>query len=362
MSERRRAVSEGVSLAGALAYRSAVADLPVGVRRAEGGGVLRIAVLHGATLERADEIDTLRTAETVCVTLAALGHLPEIVHVGTDLAAIDALAARRPDLVFNLVEAIGGDGALAAEIPARLDAARLPYTGCGARASWRCQSKPAMKRAMAAAGLPTPAWSLTGGGLQHLPSVIVKAVAEHASIGIEAGSVVPGARACFEVARRTHRLGIAHFAEEFIDGREFNLAILAGAAGPQVLPPAETLFVGYPPDRPRIVDYEAKWVEESHAYKNTPRCFDVAAEDRDLIDEMIALSLRTWSLFGLSGYARVDFRVDAAGRPTILEVNTNPCIAPDAGFFAAAEQAGLSYEAMLTRIVAAALAARTAAA
>jgi D-alanine-D-alanine ligase len=326
------------------------------------GPVLKIAVLHGATLERPDEVDTLRTAEAVQGALGRLGHAAELVHVGPDLAALEGLATRRPDLVFNLVEAIGGDGAMAAEVPPALDRYGLPYTGCGAGATDRCLAKPAMKRAMAAAGLPTPAWSLTGEGLEHLPRVIVKAVAEHASLGIDAGSVVPGAAAPAEVARRTGRLGVAHFAEEYVEGREFNLGLLDGPAGPEVLPPAETLFVGYPDDRPRIVDYEAKWAEDSHAYNNTPRRFAFGDEDRALVEELSALALRAWALFGLAGYARVDFRVDAAGRPTILEVNTNPCIAPDAGFFAAAAEAGLSFEAMVARIVDAALAQRTEAA
>ena len=324
--------------------------------------MLKIAVLHGATLERPDEVDTLRTAEAVQGALGALGYAAELVHVGPDLAALDGLATRRPDLVFNLVEAIGGDGAMAAEVPPALDRFCLPYTGCGARATNRCLSKPDSKRAMAAAGLPTPAWSLTGGGLEHLPKVIVKAVAEHASLGIDAGSVVPGVRASLEVARRAQRLGVAHFAEEFIEGREFNLGLIAGPAGPEVLPPAETLFVGYPADRPKIVDYDAKWAEGSHAYNNTPRRFAFGDEDRDLVDALKALALRAWGLFGLAGYARVDFRVDEDGRPWILEVNTNPCIAPDAGFFAAAAEAGLSYPAMVARIVDAGLAARTEAA
>ena len=320
--------------------------------------MLKIAVLHGATLERPDEVDTLRTAEAVQGALGALGHAAELVHVGPDLAALDGLATRRPDLVFNLVEAIGGDGALAAEVPPALDRCGLPYTGCGTRATRRCLSKPDSKRAMAAAGLPTPAWSLTGGGLEHLPKVIVKAVAEHASLGIDAGSVVPGARASLEVARRAERLGVAHFAEEFVDGREFNLGLLAGPAGSEVLPSAETLFVGYPADRPKIVDYDAKWTEASHAYNNTPRRFAFGDEDRDLVESLKALAQRAWALFGLAGYARVDFRVDEAGLPWILEVNTNPCIAPDAGFFAAAAEAGLSYGAMIARIVDAGLAAR----
>ncbi len=365
MTDRHPASAEGVPAAAAVSYRGAAPASHPDAGQWKEGAVLKIVVLHGATLDRPDEIDTLRTAEGVRDALGQMGHAAELMHVGPDLAALGTLAKRRPDLVFNLVEAIGGDGALAAEVPPALDRHGLAYTGCGERATWRCLAKPGMKRAIAAAGLPTPVWSLTGAGLQHLPKVIVKAVSEHASLGIDASSVVPGARAGFEVARRTHRLGTAHFAEEFVDGREFNLALLAdasGSAGPEVLPPAETLFVGYPQDRPKIVDYEAKWTEGSFAYCNTPRRFAFGDEDRALIGELKALSLRAWTLFGLSGYARVDFRVDAAGRPWILEVNTNPCIAPDAGFFAAATEAGLSYRAMIARIVDAGLAARTEAA
>src|SRR3546814_4317520 len=96
------------------------------------------------------------------------------------------------------------------------------------------------------------------------------------------------------------------------------------------------LFVDFPPGRPRIVDYEAKWAPESDAYANTPRRFDLAADDAALAAELSRLALDAWHLFGLAGYARVDFRVDAAGRPTILEVNLNPCLAPDAGFAAPA--------------------------
>lgn len=327
--------------------------------------MLKITVLHGATEDRPDEVDTLRTAEAVRETLAGLGHRAELAHLARDMAALEALAAqpgRRPDLVFNLVEAIGGDGAAAAEVPEALDRYGIPYTGCGARATRRCLSKTAMKRTIADAGLPTPAWSEDGQGLDGIARVIVKAVSEHASLGIDAGSVVPGADAAGEVARRTGALGTEIFAEEYIDGREFNIAALAGPGGPQVLPLAETLFVGYPDDRPKIVDYEAKWAEDSFAYNNTPRRFDFAAEDGALLEELTALTLRAWKLFGLAGYARVDFRVDSDGKPWILEVNTNPCIARDAGFFAAAERAGLSYEAMVTRIVDAALASRTEAA
>ena len=323
---------------------------------------MKIVVLHGATEDRPDEIDTLLTARAVQEALTRLGHAAELVHLAPDMAALETLPSRRPELVFNLVEAIGGEAAPAAAVPGLLDRLGLACTGCADRATRRCVSKIEMKRAMADAGLPTPAWSADGHGLEGCERVIVKAVSEHASLGIDAGAVVPGTRASAEAARRAAMLGTEVFAEAFIDGREFNIAVLDGPEGPQVLPPAETLFVGYPDDRPKIVDYEAKWAEDSYAYNNTPRRFDFGPEDARLIEELTGLTLRAWRLFGLAGYARVDFRVDGDGRPWMLEVNTNPCIAPDAGFFAAAGRAGLTYDAMVARIVDAALAPRTEAA
>ena len=109
-----------------------------------------------------------------------------------------------------------------------------------------------------------------------------------------------------------------------------------------MLPPAEIDFAAYPEHMPRIVDYRAKWVVDSFEYANTPRCFDFAEGDADLLAEMAEICRRAWLLLGLRGWARVDFRVDGGNRPWILEVNPNPCIAPDAGFVAASERAGLT--------------------
>jgi D-alanine-D-alanine ligase len=122
------------------------------------------------------------------------------------------------------------------------------------------------------------------------------------------------------------------------------------------------LFVDFPDGVPHIVDYAAKWDAASHAYHHTPRRFGLPAEDGPLVAALRALALRAWDLFGLRGYARVDFRVDAAGRPFMLEVNANPCLAPDAGFMAAAAQAGYDASAVIERLTAPAQAAPAAAA
>jgi D-alanine-D-alanine ligase len=213
------------------------------------------------------------------------------------------------------------------------------------------------KRRLFAAGLPTPPW-LTAveqqGELQGGEAWLVKSVWEHASIGLDEDSVLPGAdrqRLLAEMEARRERLGGACLAEVYVDGRELNLSLLAGPEGPELLPPAEIRFDAYPPGKVRVVGYRSKWEEGSFEFANTPRTFAFPAQDEPLLAKLKELALACWRLFDLAGYARVDFRVDHQGRPWILEVNANPCLAPDAGFFAAVLQAGLTFPEVLDRII-----------
>jgi D-alanine-D-alanine ligase len=310
-----------------------------------------IPVVHAATESRPDEIDTIIAAEAVAGTLVALGFTTEIVVLAPGLAQLDALPSRRPLLVFNLVDAVNGEGRLAPFVPARLDALKLPYTGCSASAWLETLSKIGTKLKLAHAGLPTPAWSEDGSGLDLDVPVIVKPIWEHGSLGLDESSVMRGADAARAIAERNLRWKTEHFAEDFLDGREFNLSLLDGPSGPAVLPIAEILFEGFGSRAPKIVGYDAKWTPESRAYIGTPRRFGVEAENPELADKLKGLALACWQLFALSGYARVDFRLDAHGEPSILEVNMNPCLSPDAGYAAAAKEAGYSYEALIGTIV-----------
>jgi D-alanine-D-alanine ligase len=310
-----------------------------------------IPVVHAATEERPDEIDTIMAAEAVSLVLAEIGFLTDIVAVGLDAREIEDLKGRNPSLVFNLVDAVKGDGRLAPEVPAMLDAAGLPYTGANANA-WRgTLSKLATKERLAANGLPTPPWSSDGQGFDPGAPVIVKPIWEHGSLGLDDGSVVKATEAAGVVAERETRFQTAHFAEAYVEGREFNLALLQRHRGLRVLPIAEILFEHWRKGRPRIVGYDAKWSPESAAYTGTPRRFGLERYEPDLAARLKELALACWRLFGLSGYARVDFRVDGDGRPWILEVNVNPCLTPDAGFAAAALAAGLSYPLLIGEIV-----------
>jgi D-alanine-D-alanine ligase len=328
---------------------------------------MRIAVVHNALGDQssADEQDVLVQADAVTAALARLDHSPVRLTCDLNLEEVRRqLAAARPDLVFNLVESLAGTGRLLHFFPSLLDALHIPYAGASAEALFLTSNKAVAKQRLAAGHLPTPAWvgPCDGRRLCPLPPPaqwparwIVKSVWEHASIGLDAKALVargdtPGLPE--RLRQRAPELGGHCFAEAFVEGREFNLSLLDGPQGPQVLPPAEIVFEGYADDQVKIVDYSAKWDEASYAYHHTPRRFDFGAEDQDLLRRLEALALACWELFDLCGYARVDFRVDPAGRPFILEINANPCISPDAGFAAAIEQAGLSYDQAIGRIIA----------
>lgn len=268
------------------------------------------------------------------------------------------LRALQPDLVFNLVEAVDGQGRLTYLAPALLDAEQIPYSGADTNAIFLTSNKLLAKEKFRAAGIPTAEF-FSLDQLRRTPHsvtgrYIVKSVWEHASIGLGQDSIVEAANTSDLIERMLTlqpRLSGECFAEAYIDGREFNISLLAGADGPQVLPPAEILFNSYASGHYRILDYTAKWKADSDAYIQTPRSFDFPASDRPLLEALASLALACWQLFELRGYARVDFRVDETGHPFVLEVNTNPCFSKDAGFIAACQQGGIQYRDALRRIL-----------
>lgn len=329
---------------------------------------MRIAILHNAVSAHASaaDQDVLVQVDVVSRALAELGHQATALPVTLDLAATTHLLRQlEPDVVFNLVESLSGSDWLSGVVPALLANLSLAYTGSPIEACIVSADKLLAKERLAEARLPTPAWlsaDRPGGALAFHPADaeasgaawILKSVTEHASFGLDEDCVfrdLSRAELVDRLERHAARLGRACFAEAYVEGREFNLSLLAGPDGPQVLAPAEIDFSAFPAGKPRVVGHRAKWEQGSFEFENTPRRFDFPASDRPLLDELARLATAAWDLFRLAGYARVDFRVDAAGQPWILEVNTNPCLSPDAGLAAAIEQTGLGFTEAVRRIV-----------
>lgn len=306
-----------------------------------------------------DHEDVLYQVHNVKNTLTSMGH--QCIETGFTLNIEKFCADIRkiaPDLVFNLVESVGGKGNLIHLAPSILDSLGIPYTGSGTDAILRTSNKLFSKEWLNINGVPTPDYvsldNRTGKPTFTHGEYIIKSIWEHASIGLDNDSVVSGdsLEVLFkEMNKRKRNLGGQCFAEKYIDGREFNLSILAGSDGPEILPPAEIRFESFNDQKRKIVGYKAKWDQDSLEYSNTLRAFNFPDSDTPLLMRMKRRSLKCWELFRINGYCRVDFRVDAKNQPWVLEINANPCISPDAGFMAAAVHAGLKTEDVMERII-----------
>jgi D-alanine-D-alanine ligase len=311
---------------------------------------MRIAVLYNQPAGGLADVDVLVQRDAVKDALTELGHDHVLMTCTLDLTRLaEELTNANIDCVFNLVESLGGTDRLAVLIPMLLEAHDIPYTGNDALATLSASDKVLVKQRLTEHGLPTPAWySRNAGNAEDAPGrYIVKARFEHASIGLDDSAVtsVEGfTDLAAKIESRTDACGIEMFAEQFISGREFNISVMSKRSGGcQTLASAEIDFTGFPEDKPQIVGFDAKWTESSFEFNATPRRFCFPHEDSPLLAELARLTEVVWDQFGLSGYARVDYRIDRTGHPFILEINTNPCISPDAGFVAALQQDGISF-------------------
>lgn len=331
---------------------------------------MRIVILHSAVSESAklDELDNLAEVRAVSEALTKLGHRATAIPFCTPGTVEKMLRSTGPDLVFNLVETVDGSSRNCHLAPQLLETLGIPFTGSGGAAIRTSTSKILTKERLWNEGIRTPSWIIAedkatpnrrGWPSTRFPAdYIVKPIWEEASVGIDERSVmrfISLEDARQNVKARGAEIGSECFAEEFIDGREFNVSIVGSIGEPLILPAAEIVFNDYPAGKRRILDYRAKWEEDSFECRNTIRNYSFEAREWALIEGVRELALASWHCLEMRGYARVDLRTDSTGIPYVLEVNTNPCIASDAGLAYAAAEAGIEYDDLIGRITALAM-------
>lgn len=320
---------------------------------------MRVSVLHEEIAADAalDSVDTQVQVNAVMQALRASGYECEETIFSLDAPEmVECLKQHQPQVVFNLVESVFGQNRLMHIAADYLDANGFCHTGVSGLTLHVTTDKLFAKHLMTAFGIPTPAWQAitaetTAVSAAHLP-LIIKPYTEDASTGIDDSCLcrTPEAFAAKMTAIQAEKRR-QYLAESYIEGREFNVSMIGVNGQPVVLPLAEMCFVDYPPEKPRIVNYAAKWDPSSFEFHKTVRRFDFPAEDQPLLQAITGVCQQCWRSFHLSGYVRVDLRVDKDNKPFVLEINGNPCIAPDSGFAAAAGQAGYSYERFIAMIV-----------
>ena len=308
---------------------------------------MKVVVLFDglSALGKTPDLAILATVEAVEAALTSDGHEPTRVPVNPDGRWIERVRRAKPDLAFNLCEGIDGIASLEASVIGVLELLRVPYTGSGSLTTALCLRKHVVNTMLDAAKLPVPRWGVARDG-EPMPAVgfpaICKPAAEDASLGVEQRSVVRSARALNARVTEMHKEWQEILVQRYIAGREVNVGIVAD----RVLPIAEIDFSAMPEQFWRIVSYRSKWETGSDEdLGSVPRC--PANLPRALTTELQRIALAAWRVVGGHGYGRIDMRIDESMQPWILEVNSNPDFAPDAGLARMARIGGLDYAAMV---------------
>jgi len=269
----------------------------------------------------------------------------------------DVLASAPGSVVFNLVERLDGGVNDCNCVPAVCQAFGRACTGGSTACLFLTLDKALAKTRLAAHGVQVPPGVVVPVGespQDTLPpgALFVKPLCSDGSEGIDTGSLVldRGAPLAAAVEQVHRRFGQPALIETYIDGREFNLALMERYGTIIALPVAEIDFSLFPPDRPHFVDYSIKWQPGAIAGRVSPRRIPA------LVDEATAVRLQTiarraWQACDCRDYARVDTRMDASGAVYVLEVNSNCDLSPMAGLPAALTAAGIAFEDFVEQMV-----------
>jgi D-alanine-D-alanine ligase len=293
----------------------------------------------------------------VIETLREIGHEVRALGINDNLGGIrPTVGLFKPHIVFNLMEAFAGVTTFDQNVVSYLELLGLPYTGCNPRGLILARDKALSKKLLAYHRIRVPEFTVVRPGRKvALPKrltfpLIVKSLFFEASTGISQASVVENPD---QLARRVtfihEKLGTAAIVEQFIDGRELYVGVI-GNERLDVLPPWEMSFAQMPENRWKIATERVKW--STKYQKKHGIMTDRARLDPGTGERMQRMAKRAYRALDLSGYARVDLRMDEAGRIYVLEANPNPNMAYGEDFSESAEAHGISYERLLDRLIA----------
>jgi D-alanine-D-alanine ligase len=323
---------------------------------------LKIAVLYNDPLpdrykamgESLAELGVMDEVQAVEHALAELKYSSMLIPLRPPLSQVDEMIkSLDADAVFNLFEGFGGCPETESQVASLLFKLKIPFTGCPPAALKLALDKSKTKNLLAAAGIPTPGYQILNPEdvktFQLDFPCIVKPLAEDASHGISEDSVVTNFSSLENQINKICALfGGKAMVEEYVDGREFNTTVIGD--GRLTIPAISEIVYTLPPDKPRILTFQAKWEENSLYFDNTRAV--CPALITSLEQKRIARIARSaFRLIGCKGYARVDFRQDKSGNFKVLEVNPNPDITPGSGAALQAVASGMTYSQFIKKII-----------
>jgi D-alanine-D-alanine ligase len=286
--------------------------------------------------------------------LIELGYSALLVPLSPPLSNVrKSLDSLNVDVIFNLFEGFDGSPETEAKVAQILTDLKIPFTGCPASTLELALDKARTKMLLRKARIITPEDQvLTPDTLSsfHLDfPCIVKPLSEDASHGLSEDSVVNDFTALEKQVKKICRLfGGRAQVEEFLEGREFNTTVMGD--GRLTIPAISEIVYTLPPDKPRILTFEAKWEENSIYFDNTQAVCPALISDTEY-QAITKIAKAAFRITGCRGYARVDLRQDSAGRFQVLEVNPNPDITPGSGAARQTAAAGMTYSQFVEKML-----------
>lgn len=292
----------------------------------------RVAVLYGGSSSEREI--SLLTGTAVHAALQRRGVAAQLFDPGTQPLA-DLLSER----IERVWIALHGPGGEDGTVQGALEFLGIPYTGSGVLGSAIGMDKLRTKRLAQAVGVPTADFVVLRESadlelaLEQLGlPLIVKPGSQGSSVGMARVEQAGQLRAAWEVARRFDPVV---FAEPWITGAEYTVAILQGAALPSIR--IETPRAFY--------DYEAKYLREDTRY------FCPSGLGPEAEAHLASLALAAFDTCGADGWGRADFMMDRTGRPLLLEINTVPGMTSHSLVPMAARASGLDFEELVWRVL-----------
>ncbi|MBI4549193.1 MAG: ATP-grasp domain-containing protein [Ignavibacteriae bacterium] len=303
------------------------------------------------------EWDTFETIDAVRAALAEFHHL---ILIEADEDVYARLSYERPDIVFNMAEGLHG-AFREAQIPAILEMLKIPYTGSDPLTLAICLNKARTKEILTFHHIPTPQFSVISnlsetGHVSTLFPCIVKPLHEGSSKGIFNSSLVnTNTELKQTVISVIEKYDEPALVEEYLPGREFTVAILGNGDNLTVLPIVEIKFDSLPVGVNPIYSFEAKWIwDHAEAPLDIFEC--PAQISSELQHEIERICRKAFTVLRCRDWCRIDVRLDAQGRPHILELNPLPGILPkpedNSCFPKAARAAGISYNQLIQSVLA----------
>ncbi len=289
--------------------------------------------------------------------LGQMGHEVDKLGVGSDLGAIRrSIDSFQPHIVFNLLEDFDDVPIYDQNVVSYLELQRVPYTGCNARGLLLARDKSISKKLLAYHRIPVPEFAVfhRGRPVRRPPRLgfplIVKSLVHEASTGISQASVVEDEEKLKERVTFVHeRIGTDAIVERYIDGRELYVGVM-GNERLEVFPVWEIFLSRLPEGSWAIATESVKW-NPSYQRKHRIKTGEAKGLSPAVTERVQKLAKRIYKNLYLSGYARIDFRMDDQEKVYVLEANPNPQLAHGEDFADSAEAGGLPYDRLIQRIL-----------